>query len=224
MVKYSRDQSTEAPRRFIWSRMAPPYCSFHCQTRSMKGFAAQLLARRLSSAASWRSTIIWVAMPAWSVPGTQSVVIAAHAVPAGEDVHLRLVEHVAHVQAAGDVGRRQQHGEVALGGALVERGGVKEIFTHPVLGPVLFNGGGIVGFRKFVRHGSFRVTKRQTTTDHNRQKQRTDKRQKTADGREVPSAVVCFCLVVCRCLRTGSVCRCPSSSCSRWKTRSSGRF
>ena len=32
---------------------------------------------------------------------------AAHAPPAGEDVHLRLVEHVAHVQAAGDVGRRQ---------------------------------------------------------------------------------------------------------------------
>ena len=33
---------------------------------------------------------------------------ARHATPAGEDVHLRLVEHVAHVQAAGDVGRRQQ--------------------------------------------------------------------------------------------------------------------
>ena len=30
---------------------------------------------------------------------------AGHATPAGEDVHLRLVEHVAHVQAAGDVGR-----------------------------------------------------------------------------------------------------------------------
>jgi len=29
-----------------------------------------------------------------------------HAPPAGEDVHLRLVEHVAHMQAAGDVGRR----------------------------------------------------------------------------------------------------------------------
>jgi hypothetical protein len=33
---------------------------------------------------------------------------AAHAMPAHDDVHLRLVEHVAHVQAAGDVGRRQQ--------------------------------------------------------------------------------------------------------------------
>ena len=36
MVKYSRDQSTDAPRRRICSRMAPPYCFFHCQTRSMK--------------------------------------------------------------------------------------------------------------------------------------------------------------------------------------------
>ncbi len=34
---------------------------------------------------------------------------AAHAPPAGENVHLGLVEHVAHVQPAGDVGRRQQN-------------------------------------------------------------------------------------------------------------------
>ncbi len=31
---------------------------------------------------------------------------AAHAMPADDDIHLSLVEHVAHVQAAGDVGRR----------------------------------------------------------------------------------------------------------------------
>ena len=31
----------------------------------------------------------------------------AHAMPADDDIHLRLVEHVAHVQAAGNVGRRQ---------------------------------------------------------------------------------------------------------------------
>ncbi len=30
----------------------------------------------------------------------------AHAPPADDDVHLRLIEHVAHVQASGDVGRR----------------------------------------------------------------------------------------------------------------------
>src|SRR3569833_2033913 len=37
--------------------------------------------------------------------------LAAHAMPAREDVHLRLVEHVAHVQAAGDGRRREEHGE-----------------------------------------------------------------------------------------------------------------
>ena len=31
--------------------------------------------------------------------------------PAHDDVHLRLVEHVAHVQAAGDVRRRKQQSE-----------------------------------------------------------------------------------------------------------------
>ena len=36
---------------------------------------------------------------------------AAHAPPADEDVHLRLVEHVAHVQATGDVGRGQEDGK-----------------------------------------------------------------------------------------------------------------
>ena len=46
---------------------------------------------------------------------------AAHAAPAGEDVHLRLVEHVAHVQAARDVGRRQQDGKRRAGGLAVSR-------------------------------------------------------------------------------------------------------
>jgi hypothetical protein len=40
--------------------------------------------------------------------GNPEAGVSGHAVPAGEDVHLRLVEHVAHVQAAGDVGRREQ--------------------------------------------------------------------------------------------------------------------
>ena len=107
IVKYSRDQSTQAPRRRIWSVMAEPYWCFHSQTRSVKASRPRVL-RSVPSAASWRSTIIWVAMPAWSVPGTQRAVLAEHAVPAGEDVHLRLVEHVAHVQAAGDVGRGEE--------------------------------------------------------------------------------------------------------------------
>ena len=39
---------------------------------------------------------------------------SAHAMPADDDVHLRVVEHVAHVQPAGNVRRRQQQGEHVL--------------------------------------------------------------------------------------------------------------
>ena len=34
IVKYSRDQSHEAPSRRIWRVIAPPDCSFHAHTRS----------------------------------------------------------------------------------------------------------------------------------------------------------------------------------------------
>ena len=109
----ARTSRTDAPRRFICSRMLPPYCSLPLPDALDEFFAAQCRWRLLPSLASWRSTIIWVAMPAWSVPGSQSV-CAQHAMPADEDVHLRVVEHVAHVQAAGDVGRRQQDVKTGL--------------------------------------------------------------------------------------------------------------
>ncbi len=37
--------------------------------------------------------------------------VSTHAAPASEDVHLGVFQHVPHVQPAGDVRRRQQHGE-----------------------------------------------------------------------------------------------------------------
>jgi hypothetical protein len=94
---------------------------------------------------------------------------AGHAPPADEDVHLRLVEHVSHVQPAGDVGRRQQYrkGGLAVGlavkaggrfaarnriGARIGRGLGEELLAHPVFGPVIFNGGGVVSFGQVVRH------------------------------------------------------------------------
>ncbi len=82
---------------------------------------------------------------------------ATHAPPAGQNIHLRLVKHVAHVQAAGHVGRRQQNRKRLAGGALVlvgcsGRGHGEELFADPVFGPVIFNGGGVVGFGQVVRH------------------------------------------------------------------------
>ena len=46
MVKYSRDQSTEAPRRFIWSVMAEPYCVLPRPDAFGEGFAAEVAAGR----------------------------------------------------------------------------------------------------------------------------------------------------------------------------------
>jgi hypothetical protein len=64
-----------------------------------------------------RSVTIWVAIPAWSVPGCQSVSMPAHAVPAGQDILQRVVEGVAHVQRAGHVRRRDHHAK-GLGAGL----------------------------------------------------------------------------------------------------------
>ena len=77
----------------------------------------------------------------------------AHAVPAHDDVHLRLVEHVAHVQAAGDVGRRQQQREHGALVARCRRGGGKQFFLDPVFGPARFNRARFVRFGQLVGHG-----------------------------------------------------------------------
>ena len=69
MVKRSRVQSQEKPRRRICSAMRPPWRCFHSHTRSMKASRPRWWRVR-PSPASWRSTTFWVAMPAWSVPGT----------------------------------------------------------------------------------------------------------------------------------------------------------
>ncbi len=72
IVKRSRDQSQEAPRRFSWLMIVPPDSSFQAQT-SLRNASRPIVRRSVRfSLASLRSTIICVAMPAWSVPGCQS--------------------------------------------------------------------------------------------------------------------------------------------------------
>ncbi len=70
-MKYSRDQSHESPSRRIWRVMVEPDCSFHAHTR-LTNSSRPSSRRDVPSASSWRSTTIWVAMPAWSVPGCHS--------------------------------------------------------------------------------------------------------------------------------------------------------
>ena len=50
-------------------------------------------------------------MPAWSVPGSHSVGRPLHALPANDDVDLGVLQHVSHVEVAGNVGRRQGNGK-----------------------------------------------------------------------------------------------------------------
>lgn len=73
MVKASRDQSQEAPRRFSWPMMVPRDLIFCCQTRFSN--SSRPISTRVGSplAAMSRSVTICVAMPAWSVPGCHSV-------------------------------------------------------------------------------------------------------------------------------------------------------
>ncbi len=86
---------------------------------------------------------------------------AGHAPPADHDIDLRLLEHVSHVELARDVGRGQEDRKGLAGRAdarfarksWFRRGLGEEVFADPVFGPVIFNGGGVVGFGQVVRHG-----------------------------------------------------------------------
>ena len=71
MVKRSRLQSSEAPSTGAARRCARRTCSFHSQTRSRNSSRPRSWRLFLSVFLSSRSTTIWVAMPAWSVPGSQ---------------------------------------------------------------------------------------------------------------------------------------------------------
>ncbi len=72
MVKRSRCQSSDEPRRRNCPVMAPPDSAFQRQTSSTKA-SRPIAWRVVPLAARRRSTTIWVAMPAWSVPGCQRV-------------------------------------------------------------------------------------------------------------------------------------------------------
>jgi len=78
--------------------------------------------------------------------------IAAHAMPAEDDVHLGLLEHVTHVEATGDVGRRQKQAERVAHVPLGRRGRVEEPFIFPIVGPARLNRARLVRLRKFVWH------------------------------------------------------------------------
>ena len=71
MVKRRRERSSEAPSSRYCSMMVAPTVSYHWSTRRLNASrpSSSLL---VPSWASWRSITFWVAMAAWSVPGSQS--------------------------------------------------------------------------------------------------------------------------------------------------------
>ena len=73
IVKYSCDQSTLSPMRRIWRGDGVAGLLLPLPDLRDEVLAAQVVARLSLCSCSWRSTTICVAMPAWSVPGTHSV-------------------------------------------------------------------------------------------------------------------------------------------------------
>ena len=107
MVKRSRDQSQEAPSRLSWWMMVAAGFGLPRPHLLEELLAAESPGDWAPDApCSWRSTTIWVAMPAWSVPGCHSTSRPRMRSKRHQHVLQRVVERMAHVQAAGDVGRR----------------------------------------------------------------------------------------------------------------------
>ena len=58
--------------RLIWLTMVPPYSWVQSQHAS-RNFSRPISRREMPSLLSFLSTLVWVAMPAWSVPRIQRV-------------------------------------------------------------------------------------------------------------------------------------------------------
>ena len=76
--------------------------------------------------------------------GQPQRVVAEHAMPADGDVDLGVLEHVADVQRAGDVGRRNDEGKDARRG--FSRGGAEDAGVDPPLRPMRLEPLGLVHF------------------------------------------------------------------------------
>src|SRR5271165_3106142 len=75
-----------------------------------------------------------------------------HALPTDDDVNLRMLQHVAHVKAAGHVRGWKRQGKRRRRGTSRRRFDVEQFFLDPVIGPARLNGAGVVGLGKIVRH------------------------------------------------------------------------
>ena len=153
MVKRSRLQSHEAPSRRSWRVMVPPEKAFHSQTfsRNCSRFSSFLLPSPFVGALDGEADAFLLEIAhhdhlggdAGMVgAGLPQHVVALHAAPADQHVLQRVVERVAHMQAARDVGRRDDDAVRRLGQfrMRLERAG-----AFPLRVPAGFDLLGVVG-------------------------------------------------------------------------------
>ena len=153
MVKRSRLQSHEAPSRRSWRVMVPPEKAFHSQTfsRNCSRFSESCGCRHGLRAFDGKADALLLEIAhhdhlggdAGMVgAGLPQHVVALHAAPADQHVLQRVVERVAHVQAARDVGRRDDDAVRRLGRfrMRLERAG-----AFPLRVPAGFDLLGVVG-------------------------------------------------------------------------------
>ena len=123
MVKRSRGQSAEAPRRRSWRMMVPPDCAFHSQTFSRKASRPMVwaLARAWPSEPARASTMPCPAncRSTTDLGGDAGMIGArlpehvapAHALVAHQHVLQGEGQRMADMQAARHIGRRHHDGE-----------------------------------------------------------------------------------------------------------------
>ena len=151
MVKRSRDQSQEAPRRLSWRTMVPPDSSFHSQTRWTNS------SRPRSRRWIWRSVELALDDHLRGDAGMVHArlpqhVLAAHALEAAEDVLDRVVEGVPHVERAGHV-RRRDDDRVRFRALAILAAGLEGLGLLPAGGDARLDGGGI---ERLVHHDEYR--------------------------------------------------------------------
>ncbi len=114
MVKRSRDQSQEAPRRFSWLTIVPPECSFQAQTRFRN--SSRPSSRRLGSCFSDQ-------LPLDKALGCDARVVRprlpkhvapAHALEPRQHILQRVVQRMPHVKRTRHVWRGN-HNRKGLG-------------------------------------------------------------------------------------------------------------
>ena len=117
MVKRSRDQSADAPRRCSCWLMMPPDCAFHFQTSSTK--ASRPISRRLPRRQLALDHHLGrdARMIAAGLPQHGA---AQHPMKARQGILQREIHRMTHVQAARDVGRRH-HDAPGRGGRVAAR-------------------------------------------------------------------------------------------------------